>query len=150
MKESMHVALAISALLAMPHALRAQAEQAAEQAAEPATAPGVYSDSQATRGQLWFESACMACHPSRDMSSADFQLKWRGRSAFDLYERIRSTMPQAAPGSLSRRSYTDIVAYLMRINGLPVGTTALSADSLLLRQSILSFATAVPSTLNRQ
>lgn len=127
-------AAAIAALAGAPRALRAQAA-----AAPPAT--GFYSDSQANRGQLWFESACIACHPARDMSSPDFQVRWKGMTALDLYTRMSSTMPLTNPGSLSRRTYVDIVAYLFRINGLPAGTTALAADSAALRQASLSFGT---------
>lgn len=108
-------------------------------------APAVYSDSQATRGQLWYESACAACHPSRDMSSPDFQVKWKGLTALDLFTRISNTMPLTDPGSLSRRSYVDIVAYLLKINGLPAGSTALAADSVALREAPLAFG-PVPST----
>jgi len=110
-------------------------------------APGTYSDSQAVRGQQWYESSCAACHPSRDMSSPDFQMRWRGRTAFDLFDRMRTTMPLTAPGTLSRRTYTDIVAYLMKINGLPAGTTALASDSTVLRETLLSFS-GTPSTTN--
>jgi mono/diheme cytochrome c family protein len=128
--------VASAACLGAPAQLRAQAA---------APAPPVYSDSQANRGQLWFESACVACHPTRDMSSPDFQVKWKGMSALDLFSRISNTMPLTDPGSLSRRTYVDIVAYLLRINGLPAGTTALAADSAALRQAPLSFGSP-PST----
>lgn len=111
------------------------------QGAGTTPAPGVFSDSQANRGQLWYESACMACHPSRDMSSPDFQVKWKGMTALDLFTRISNTMPLTDPGSLSRRTYVDIVAYLLKINGLPAGTTALAADSVALRQASLAFGT---------
>ena len=107
--------------------------------------PGVYTDSQATRGQLWFESQCASCHPSRDMSSADFQLKWRGRTAWDLFDRISNSMPQSAPGSLSRRTYADIVAYLLRLNGVAAGSAALTADTTKLSEVPLAFG-GPPST----
>lgn len=102
--------------------------------------PGTYTDSQATRGEQWYVSQCAACHPARDMSSNDFKLRWNGRNALDLYDRISTTMPAHAPGTLSRRTYTDIVAYLMRLNGLAAGTVALTADSVVLGRIPLSFA----------
>lgn len=112
---------------------------AAAQSAANGGVPGVYSDSQASRGQLWYESQCMACHPSRDMASPDFQVKWKGLTALDLFGRISNTMPLTSPGSLSRRTYVDIVAYLLKINGMPAGTTALAADSTAMRQATLAF-----------
>jgi hypothetical protein len=107
--------------------------------AQSSPTPGVYTDSQATRGQLWYESACVACHPTRDMSSPDFQLRWQGLTAFELFDRISNTMPLTAPGTLSRRTYTDIVAYLLRINGLPAGSAALASDTTTLRAAALAF-----------
>lgn len=125
--------LASSLLLCSP--ARADAQQ------EPTPPiPGTYTDSQATRGETWYVSQCAPCHPSADMSSNDFKLRWNGRNALDLYARISTTMPAHAPGTLSRRTYTDIVAYLMRINGLPAGSTLLTADSTLMGRIPLSFA----------
>lgn len=54
-------------------------------------------------------------------------------------------MPLDAPGSLSRRTYADIVAYLMQLNGLPAGTAALAPDTLVLRRALLSFGDAPSS-----
>lgn len=102
--------------------------------------PAFYTDSQAVRGQQWYESVCAACHPSADMSSNDFKLRWNGRNVLDLYTRISTTMPAQDPGSLTRRTYTDIVSYLMKINGLPAGTSALASDTTTLRQIPLAFA----------
>jgi len=73
------------------------------------------------------------------MSSPDFRLRWAGRSAFDLYNRISTTMPQTEPGSLSRRAYADVVSYLMQINGLPSGTVPLVTDSTALASTLLAF-----------
>ena len=91
--------------------------------------PLTYTDSQAVRGREWFASVCLSCHPSADMSSADFKIRWGGLMARDLYEIISNTMPQLEPGSLSRRTYVDIIAYLMQLNGIPAGTTPLTADT---------------------
>lgn len=124
------VVVAVGAILATPGAdLGAQD-----------VAPPTYTDSQATRGGAWFLSACEECHPSSEFTSADFRIAWGGRNAFELYERIRSTMPEATPGSLSRRAYTDIVSYLLQLNGVPAGTVPLTADSLVLTSVRLIFA----------
>lgn len=101
--------------------------------------PPTFTDSQATRGLSWFEATCQSCHPSREMSSPDFRIRWDGRTALDLYDRISTTMPQSTPGSLSRRAYTDIVSYLMQLNGLPAGTVPLAADSVALSTVRLAF-----------
>jgi mono/diheme cytochrome c family protein len=108
--------------------------------------PPTYSDSQAVRGRQWFESVCQACHEIKDMTSPDFKVKWAGRTAFDLFEIISTTMPEEEPGTLTQRTYVDIVAYLMQLNGIPAGTTALSAEQSALSSARLTFAPhATPS-----
>ncbi len=98
----------------------------AQGAAGPVTS---FSAEQATRGERAFGSYCSECHTRSDMSNADFRLKWNGRTVFDLFERIRTTMPESSPGSLSRDDYTTIVAYFLKLNGVPAGSTPLAADS---------------------
>ena len=108
--------------------------------------PPTYTDSQAVRGGQWFAARCQSCHPSRDMSSPDFKVRWGGLTALDLYSIISTTMPQNEPGTLSRRAYADVVAYLMQINGLQAGSTPLAADSTALSAARLSFASTTSST----
>jgi mono/diheme cytochrome c family protein len=108
--------------------------------------PPTYTDSQAVRGGQWFAARCQSCHPSRDMSSPDFKVRWGGLTALDLYGIISTTMPQNEPGTLSRRAYADIVAYLMQINGLQAGSTPLAADSTALSAARLSFVSTTSST----
>jgi hypothetical protein len=52
----------------------------------------------------------------------------------DLVERIRTTMPQDSPGTLSRMQTVDIVAFMLEKNGLAAGTTPLPVDAETLRQ----------------
>jgi mono/diheme cytochrome c family protein len=93
-------------------------------------------------GEQWFRAACFECHANGTLTSADFRLKWNGRSAFDLVESIRSTMPESAPGSLAQGAYVAVVAYLVRTNGMPVGTNAFPDDSAGLATIKLTFASA--------
>jgi hypothetical protein len=83
---------------------------------------------------------CQACHEIKDMTSPDFKVKWAGRTAFDLFEIISTTMPEAEPGTLTQRTYVDIVAYLMQLNGVPSGTTALAAEPSALSSARLTFS----------
>lgn len=73
-----------------------------------------------------------------EIASADFKAKWGGRTAFDLFEQISRTMPEAEPGSLPRRAYVDIVAYLMKQNGV-VAVAPLADDDAALAATILQF-----------
>ena len=90
-------------------------------------------------GEQWFRSACLECHAVRGLDTSDFRLKWSGRSAYDLFEHIRSTMPESKPGSLTQGTYAAIVAYLMKLNGMPAGTRRVSSDSTALTTIRLTF-----------
>jgi mono/diheme cytochrome c family protein len=129
---------ALTLLLAVaPRSLRAQS------AAPPVTvSPEVAAARQLDRGEQWFRSACLECHAVRGLDDADFRLKWDGRNAFDLFERIRSTMPSSRPGALTQGTYAAIVAYLMKLNGMKVGTTIVPSDSAALAAIRLRFASA--------
>ena len=107
-------------LLLAAHAIGAQAPKS--------TLQGAYSDAQATTGGDVFRLNCTSCHNSSILTGQSFQLAWVGRTAFDLYERMRTTMPLDDPGRLSTQEYVDIVAYLFKLNGYPAGTIALTPD----------------------
>lgn len=110
--------------------------------------PAAEAVKQLELGEQWFRAACFECHATGALANADFRLKWTGRSAYDLFESIRSTMPESDPGSLTQGTYVAVVSYLMKMNGMPVGTSALPSDSAGLSIVKLMFAPAA-STLRR-
>jgi mono/diheme cytochrome c family protein len=95
-------------------------------------------------GDQWFHAVCVSCHAVGVLTNADFRLKWNGMNAFDLFERIRSTMPASHPGSLTMGTYAAIVAYLMKLNGMSVGARVVTSDSTALAAIRLSFTAAAP------
>lgn len=97
-------------------------------------------------GEQWFRSACLECHAIRGLDNADFRLKWDGRNAFELFELIRSTMPESKPGSLTQGTYAAIVAYLMKLNGMPSGARRIASDSGALAAIRLTFPSSASST----
>jgi mono/diheme cytochrome c family protein len=119
-------------------------ESSTAQVATPVTSANPnaasYSDSQADVGRRWFAASCEECHALNEVSSADFRTKWGGRTAFDLFDIISRTMPEAEPGSLPRRAYVDIVAYLMKQNGVAAAAAPLADDDAALTATILKFA----------
>lgn len=106
----------------------AAAEVASSVPAPDATLAGIYSEDQAERGQGTFRSVCGECHYSRELRDDQFKFSWRRRSVADLFQHIAETMPENAPGSLSSRQYADVVAYILKLNGIPAGTEDLPAD----------------------
>ena len=114
--------------------------RSAAQNPTPPSAPATYSDSQAAVGQQWFLATCESCHALDEITSADFKTKWGGRTAFDLFDQIQRTMPEAEPGSLPRRAYVDIVAYLMKQNGVTATSSPLADNDSTLAATILQCA----------
>jgi mono/diheme cytochrome c family protein len=90
---------------------------------------GVYTEEQAAAGQAVFTKTCSECHETKDVTGPDFRTKWKGRPVFALFEQIRTTMPDGNPGTLTREQYLSAVAYILKLNGLPAGTTPLASDS---------------------
>jgi mono/diheme cytochrome c family protein len=89
----------------------------------------LYTEEQATAGGALFARICAECHEKKDVAGTDFRAKWTGRALFELYELIRTTMPDSNPGGLSRDEYAGALAYILKLNGLPAGTTAVMPDS---------------------
>jgi hypothetical protein len=71
--------------------------------------------------------------PAPPLAGGAFLAKWSTLTVSDLFERVRTTMPQNAPHSLGDSAYTDITAFILRANNFPTGETELSADSERLR-----------------
>lgn len=141
---SLAALLSVALLAAVPRAVRAQSPRPVPTTDSGATAQAAVK--QIDLGDQWFRAACLECHAVGSVANADFRFKWGGRSAFDLYELIRSTMPEHEPGSLTQGTYTAIVAYLMKLNGMPVGTSAISSDSSALAAIKLSFPAAASAS----
>lgn len=110
--------------------------------------PAAAAAQQVDIGEQWFRASCLECHAVGSLNNADFRLKWNGKSAFELYESIRRTMPEAAPGSLTGPTYVSVVAYLLKQNGMPIGT-ALPSDSAGLSAVRLAFSAAAAATSKR-
>jgi hypothetical protein len=59
---------------------------------------------------------------------------WSGLTVGDLFERIRLSMPEGRPGTLSRQQNADILAYILSVNQFPAGKTELQRDTDRLKQ----------------
>ena len=91
---------------------------------------GLFSEVQAARGESIYQQHCSACHgarlqgsPAAPLTGEAFRARWEdgGHTLDDLYYIIRSLMPNNAPGSLSKAQYSDVVAYILKVNGYPAG-----------------------------
>jgi glucose/arabinose dehydrogenase len=108
---------------------------------------GAYTQEQADRGNAAYAEQCASCHgaglsggqETPALTGGSFLAKWQNRSVNELFESIRVSMPPDRPGSLSRQKYSDILAYMLAANKLPVGSGELGTQSEALKQ--ISFQT---------
>jgi mono/diheme cytochrome c family protein len=91
---------------------------------------GVYTDDQAARGNAVFNTTCANCHTldsqgNRPLSGKKFWDSYTQKTVGDLFMFIQKNMPNGNGGSLSEKTYADLVALVLKSNGIPAGTTDL-------------------------
>ena len=111
---------------------RGSAAQAAPDSTR-STLSGVYTEAQAIRGNTVFLGYCRSCHAPIEHTGLTFKRLWVGRTVMDIFEYVSQTMPTNDPGSLSAQHNADVVAYLLRLNAMPAGTSELSTDGAVLK-----------------
>jgi mono/diheme cytochrome c family protein len=114
----------------------------ASQAAQTQTVrQGVYTEAQATRGQAIYKDRCASCHgdglagrmgPS--LTGDAFLTVWSKEPLFELAGKIRNTMPQTDPGSLTWQQTADLVAYILQAGKFPAGRSELRGDEQALKE----------------
>lgn len=121
------LALSMMVSLIFAGAARAQDTAAAAAPERPATS-GVFSTKQAERGEGVYRTSCQSCHAKSEYTGDKFKVAWVSKSAFDVFDQIRTTMPEDNPGSLERQQYVDVVAYIFSLNAYPAGANDLPGE----------------------
>ena len=92
---------------------------------------GVYTDAQAAQGRTFYEQSCSRCHAPDLAGNVGGALKgdvfirdWGGKTLDGFYERMKTTMPRGAAGTLGDAAYLNIVAYVLQANGFPANPAA--------------------------
>ena len=101
-------------------------------------------------GEKLYAENCAMCHGEGltgiEMAPAlagdMFNQNWEGVALSDLLERMRSSMPQDKPGTLSRAQNADILAHMLRVGGFPAGDVPLEGQPGALAQ--IKFVTYKP------
>jgi cytochrome c len=106
-----------------------------EPAAKRSIKDGVYTEVQANRGEREYGRTCEHCHGAGlegdgakeipPLVSDPFMRNWNGKNLKELFDLLSRSMPADNRGSLSARTYTDLIAYLLRANEAPAGSSAL-------------------------
>src|SRR5262245_46951004 len=130
MQSPFHVTAVIAVLVwtaagAVPGVLGAQTVQAKNPLWD-----GLYTDDQASRGNAVFNATCANCHTldsqgNRPLSGKKFWDSYTQKTVGDLFAFMQKNMPNGNGGSLSEKTYADLVALVLKSNGIPAGTTEL-------------------------
>jgi mono/diheme cytochrome c family protein len=102
---------------------------------------GVYTDEQATRGEALYGEHCARCHGAtlqgngegaQPLTGPTFKSTWNGVSLGAMFDRVRLSMPQDKPGTMTRQQVADLLAFILRANKFPAGKTEVSRQTVLL------------------
>ena len=106
-----------------------------DSAAKRSIKDGVYTEVQANRGEREYGRTCEHCHGAGlegdsakeipPLVSDPFMRNWNGKNLKELFDLLSRSMPADNRGSLSARTYTDLIAYLLRANEAPAGASGL-------------------------
>jgi mono/diheme cytochrome c family protein len=116
----------------------AAAPLAGQEGGAATTLDGVYTSEQAERGKGTYQQACSQCH-ALDWYTGEVVKAWEDAPLYGLFEVISTKMPEDNPGSLSRREYVDLLAYILELNGMPAGDQSLSTGASRLRQILFKW-----------
>ncbi len=94
----------------------------------------VFTDEQAARGKLSYQSACSDCHMEHlrgdgqapPLKGEDFAPQWKTVGAF--MAAMGSQMPPDKPGGLPFATYCDITAFILQANNYPAGNKELAGS----------------------
>ena len=96
---------------------------------------GVYTEVQARRGRMVFESNCATCHDESLTGSegpalvgGNFERNWGSRGLDRLFTKIQQRMPPNDESSVTDTDKLAIVAYVLKANGFPAGAEELRPD----------------------
>ena len=102
---------------------------------------GAYTEAQAKRGEVLYGQECAKCHGATlsgggdapALSGGTFLADWGSLTVGDLFERIRTTMPQDDPEKLSSQQYADLLAFILSRNDFPVGNSEVGTHAEMLK-----------------
>ena len=84
-------------------------------------------------GSDTFQNHCIRCHVATDINSR-VQTNWIGRTADELYQKIKMTMPAESPGSLKDTEYLAVTAHVLAMANISAADALLAQPQLTLAQ----------------
>ena len=102
---------------------------------------GIANQEQADRAKTTYSGNCAKCHgrngngagepdqpESPSIARGPFLTKWEGQSLADLFEYVRTTMPQDNPGSRTDQEYIDAIVHMLVLSDVPLADAELPPD----------------------
>ena len=102
-------------------------------AGQKTTMSGIYTLAQVDRGEQLYTTSCISCHPQGTYAGPGFKANWGGKPLWDLYDWVFNKMPKNDPGTLTPGQSVDVIAYILKQNGMPAGKTTIPTDMRTLR-----------------
>jgi mono/diheme cytochrome c family protein len=93
---------------------------------------GVYTVEQATAGKQIYDRICSECHEVGEapkILGTEFLRAWFEQDLNTPFTKMRTSMPDDAPGTLPIENYVNVLSYLLQGAGFPAGTQPLTADA---------------------
>jgi len=99
------------------------------------TSPPEYTSAQAQQGEVIYKRSCTACHGINlndggfgpPLVGDLFYGMWGGRIIDQLFQYIKEKMPLGAPGSLTEKETLELIAYLLKKQGIAASAQPLAA-----------------------
>jgi S-disulfanyl-L-cysteine oxidoreductase SoxD len=101
---------------------------------------GVFSETQAKRGQTAYTAHCSVCHgdalegiSAPELTGNHFLERWREDTLDTIYNFIKENMPPGQAADAKRipdSDYLDILTYILNVNGYRTGANELTPDLL--------------------
>lgn len=103
----------------------------------PTVWDGIYTESQAQRGETAYRRHCASCHGLKlegtvdgpSLAGSDFEEDWDLDNVGELVDEIQIAMPANRPGQLSEATNAAILAYILKANKFPAGDKELPAGA---------------------
>jgi mono/diheme cytochrome c family protein len=107
---------------------------------------GVFSAGQAERGEKVYTKICVECHEPFEFVGNLWDKEWLGKTAFDFFDLVKTTMPDDKPGTLNSEDIVDVLAYILKLNSYPAGQADIPNDAEKLKLIQLDARPAPPSS----
>ncbi len=124
----------------------ANASALAQGGAAQTTRDGIFTAAQAAQGRDLYLGLCQSCHTAISHTGAPFKEHWVGKPLSDLMTYILTLMPKSAPGTLEPDDAALLLAYILKLNGMPAGSGTLTADIPQLKQIRIELNAAPPKS----